>query len=80
MKNLNVIIKESLNNTAKIISEKNSVVLVMFEKSNSLEYATFKYNNNGIYSGNYFTTKFSDKNKAKCDALLDFYIRTKSEI
>lgn len=29
MKNLNVIIKESLNNTAKIISEKNSVVLVI---------------------------------------------------
>jgi hypothetical protein len=76
MPNLNEVIKLSLNSTARIINHKNSIVLVKFEKGDSIEYATFKYNTNSIYSGNYFTTKFSDDNKARCDALLNFYIRT----
>lgn len=76
MPNLNEIIQSSLNETAKIINENKSIVLVKFEKGDSIEYATFKYNSNSIYSGNYFTTKFVDDNKARCDALLDFYIRT----
>ncbi|MCD8845223.1 hypothetical protein [Staphylococcus gallinarum] len=75
MKNLNVIIKDSLNQTATLIDEKNSIVLVSFEKGEFLEYATFKYNDNGLYSGHYFTTRFSSNKKAKKDALHDFDIR-----
>lgn len=76
MTNLNEILKESLNETAKIIDENNSIILVSFEKGNALEFATFKYNDKGLYAGHYFTTKYSDAATAKGDALRDFSIRT----
>lgn len=75
MKNLNTIVKDSLNETAEIIEVKDNIILLKFEKGENIEYATFKYNDLSIYSGHYFTTKFSSENVAFVEALSDYYER-----
>lgn len=65
------IVKNSLDNPS-ILDFNQWFVLVKFNKFDRVEYATFKYNDNSIYSGNYFI-----EDDAEELARTDFYKRTR---